>query len=191
MRQHSRNSTTRTARKMAEQLRARRTPTWVVVAHRGGALIFESGSEPGRVGRVVGSSAPSPVPMRLIERVERPQGRLKNSELVSDEPGRVVGRVSSERHAYANPTDAKVVLAEQFARELAEKLRVARAQNRFKRVVLVAESRFLGLLRSSLDRPTATRVAFSVEKDLNAEPLPRLREYLRNLTRPLDGSGLG
>lgn len=186
MRQHSRTSTTRTARKMAEQLRARRTPIWVVVAHRGGALIFESGTEPGKLGRVVGSGAPSPVPMRLIERVERPEGRLKNRDVVSDEPGRVMGRVSSERHAYANPTEAKVVLAEQFARELAEKLRLARAQNRFKRVVLVAESRFLGLLRSSLDRPTATRVALSVEKDLNSEPLPRLREYLHQLTRPLD-----
>ena len=185
MRQHSRTSTTRTARKLSEQLRARRTPTWVVVAHRSGALIFESGFEPDQQGRVRAGEGPERVPMRLIERVEHPEGRLKNRDIVSDEPGRVMGRVSSERHSYAAPTDAKVVIAEQFARALAEKLRLARAQNRFKRVVLVAESRFLGLLRSVLDRPTATRVAFTLEKELNGEPLPEIRKILHAVTRKL------
>jgi protein required for attachment to host cells len=157
----------------------------VLVAHRGGALIFESGFEPEQEGRVRAGQGPERVPMRLIERVERPEGRLKNRDILSDEPGRVVGRVSSERHAYASTTDAKVVLAEQFARVLAEKLRIARAQNRFKRVVLVAESRFLGLLRSVLDRPTATRVAFTLEKELNGEPLPEIRKLLHSVTRKL------
>lgn len=170
-------STTRTARKMAEQIRIQKTPIWVLVAHRGGAFIFSTPSvlsESARVNPRLGGGEI----LELVERIDHPEGRLKNRDLVSDEPGRVMGRVSSERHAYAVQTDASRVVAEHFARVLAEKLRIARTQNRFRKVVLVAESRFLGMLRSMLDRPTAVRVAMTVEKEWAWETLPEIRRHL-------------
>jgi protein required for attachment to host cells len=51
-------------------------------------------------------------------------------------------------------------------------------QNRYKRLVLVAPPRFLGLLRSSLDGPTAQLVMVSLDKDLAASKKSELVERL-------------
>jgi protein required for attachment to host cells len=173
-------STTRTARKLSEQIRQKRLPVWIVVASRSGAWIF---SAPGA--RVEASMLErrqgGAWSCQLIEHVNHPEGRLKGRDLISDEPGRVMGRVSSERHAYAPETDPARILAEQFARVLAEKLRLARARNQFRRVILIAESRFLGLLRASLDRATAVRVATSLEKDWQGETLPEIQKRIEPL----------
>jgi protein required for attachment to host cells len=65
-----------------------------------------------------------------------------------------------------------------FARAVADKLRDARVQNRYKRLVLVAPPRFLGLLRSSLDGPTAQLVMVSLDKDFAASKKSELVERL-------------
>jgi protein required for attachment to host cells len=65
-----------------------------------------------------------------------------------------------------------------FARAVAEKLKDARVQNRYKRLALVAPPRFLGLLRSSLDGPTAQLVMVSLDKDLAASKKSELVERL-------------
>jgi len=173
-------STTRTARKLSEQIRQKRLPVWIVVANRSGAWIFSAlGAR--QTGPGIERRQGGEWPLDLIEHIDHPDGRKKGRDLVSDEPGRVMGRVSSERHAYAPETDPARVLAEQFARKLAEKLRVARAQNQFRRLVLIAESRFLGLLRASLDRATAVRVATSLEKDWQWESLPEIQKRIAPL----------
>ena len=59
-----------------------------------------------------------------------------------------------------------------------DKLKEARTQNRYWRLVLVAPPRFLGLLRSSLDGPTAKLVTASLDKDLAAEKTSELAERL-------------
>jgi protein required for attachment to host cells len=53
-----------------------------------------------------------------------------------------------------------------FARHLCDKLEKARAENRFGKLVLVAEPRLLGELRGALDKPTAALVSATLDKDL-------------------------
>jgi len=65
-----------------------------------------------------------------------------------------------------------------FSRALADKLRHARVQNQFDRLVLVAPPRFLGLLRSSLDGPTSQLVIGSIHKDLATSNEAELIQHL-------------
>jgi len=128
--------------------------TWILVAHEAGARIFEN-SGPGKG-------------LDLLEAIEHPEGRARDRDLKSDRPGRSFRKDSGDpRRASMSgsegPHDRSV---SDFARALAVKLRHARTENRYERLVLVAPPRFLGLLRSSLDGPTAQLVVGSVPKDL-------------------------
>ena len=143
--------------------------TWIVVAHEAGARFFEN------LGRGTG--------LELVEEVEHPDGRARDRDMASDRPGR------SFRKNSADPSRASMSQSEgphdravaDFARALADKLKDARVQNQNKRLVLVAPPRFLGLLRSSLDGPTAQLVMVSLDKDLAASKTNELVERLSKL----------
>jgi protein required for attachment to host cells len=69
-------------------------------------------------------------------------------------------------------------VATTFARELADVLRQGRNDHRFTKLVLVAEPRFLGMLREALDDTTAGMVAGTVTKDLANVALQDLPAHL-------------
>jgi protein required for attachment to host cells len=137
--------------------------TWIVIGHRAGARILRHT----RTG------------FRLVSEISHDTGRLKDSEIYSDRPGRVFDRTGSGRHAISSEETAHEHDATVFAREIAEKLRVARHQQRFDRLVLVAEPRFLGRLRAALDEQTEALVDTTVGKDLAQVPLHELMPHLR------------
>jgi protein required for attachment to host cells len=56
--------------------------------------------------------------------------------------------------------------ATDFAKEIASTLQSARDEHRVTELVLVAEPRFLGMMRGALDAPTAALVRHTVNKDL-------------------------
>jgi protein required for attachment to host cells len=128
--------------------------TWILVAHQAGARIFENHG-PGKG-------------ISLVDEVDHPEGRARDSELESDRPGRSFRKNSSDPRRAAmsraeGPRDRAVA---DFARELAGKLQQARASNSYERLVLVAPPKFLGLLRGALDDSTASLVVGSIDKDL-------------------------
>jgi protein required for attachment to host cells len=144
--------------------------TWILVAHDAGARVFEN-SGPGKG-------------LSLLETIEHPEGRARDRDLKSDRPGRSFRKDSGDpRRASMSrsegPHDRSV---SDFARALAVKLQHARTENRYRRLVLVAPPRFLGLVRSSLDGPTAQLVVGSIPKDLasskEAELLGHLGEVI-------------
>ena len=140
--------------------------TWIVVAHEAGARFFEHQSR--------GEG------LELVEEIEHPDGRARDRDMASDRPGR------SFRKSSGDPSRASMGQSEgphdravsDFARALADKLKDARMQNRYKRLVLVAPPRFLGLLRSSLDGPTAQLVMVSLDKDFAASKKSELVERI-------------
>lgn len=69
--------------------------------------------------------------------------------------------------------------AKAFAHTLADKLDKARNEHRYGQLVLVAEPRFLGMLREALDKGTAALVSTTVNKDLANLELEDLAEHLR------------
>jgi protein required for attachment to host cells len=143
--------------------------TWIVVAHEAGARFFEN------LGRGTG--------LELVEEIEHPDGRARDRDMASDRPGRSFRKNSGDPSRASmsqseGPHDRAVA---DFARALANRLKDARVQNQYKRLVLVAPPRFLGLLRSSLDGPTAQLVMVSLDKDLAASKTNELVDRLSKL----------
>ncbi|HEX9811961.1 MAG TPA: host attachment protein [Burkholderiales bacterium] len=135
---------------------------WVLVAHRSGARLFENRG-PGKG-------------LELLKTVEHPAGKLRSHDIDSDKHGRSFDRRGGGRHAYTTEQDPTMHIAEQFAKQLAELLDDGRTQQRYAQLVLVAEPRFLGILRAALTSTTAARVVATLTKDLgstNARELPK------------------
>jgi protein required for attachment to host cells len=126
--------------------------TWILVAHRAGARIFEN-TGPGQG-------------LRLIENIPNPDGKLKNGEINSDKPGRAFDKLGGGRHSMSKEHEPKEQVAIQFAKRLGETLDKGRTHNQFGKLVLVAEPRFLGELRAALPSHTASMVSATVDKDL-------------------------
>lgn len=140
--------------------------TWIMVAHRSGARLFENrGPTKG---------------LDLLDALEHPAGKLKNREIESDKPGRSFDRRGSGRHAYAKEHEATEHVAEQFARQLSDILEQGRNHQKYQRLVLVAEPRFLGMLRGALSPQTGSLVTATLDKDLGGIES-------RDLPRHLDG----
>lgn len=126
--------------------------TWVVVAHRGGARLFEN-KGPGKG-------------LDLLREIDHPEGRLKNREIDTDKPGRSYESHGGARHAYDKERESTTHVAEQFAKQISGILDEGRNRQAYGRLVLVAEPRFLGNLRSALSRETASMVSATIDKDL-------------------------
>lgn len=140
--------------------------TWIVVAHRSGASLYE---------RVADGS------LACIRAIPHPEGRLKDHELVTDRPGRSHESASARRSAMGTDYQPSRAVAEGFARHLAATLSRARSEHAYERLVLVAEPRFLGLLRGALDPQTAATVVGSVPKELSLAPPAEIDARLARL----------
>lgn len=101
-----------------------------------------------------------------IETLVHPESRLRRQDLVSDRPGQVQESKTPGESVNEEPTDPKTAEARLFARDIAHHLREARVAGTFRHLVLVADPRFLGLLRKSLDADTRECIAAEVAKSL-------------------------
>lgn len=138
--------------------------TWVVVAHRGGARLFEN-KGPGKG-------------LDLLREIDHPEGRLKNREIVSDKPGRGYESRGGGHHAYEQEREPTTHVAEQFAKQISGILDEGRNRQAYGRLVLVAEPRFLGNLRSALSRETASMVSATIDKDLGGIESREMAKHL-------------
>ena len=143
---------------------------WLVVANRVSARLF--------VVRERGKS------LSLVESLEHPAGRLHGRALESDRPGRVFDSHGEGRHALGSAVGASAQVAETFAHQVAKRLRAARNDHAYDELVLVAEPRFLGLLRRALDSATSAAVVASLDKDLAAFDAAELVSHLAEVLKP-------
>lgn len=134
---------------------AQRTPpTWVLVAHRAGARIFEH---------------PGPgLALRLKRTIDHPDGRKLDQEIDSDRAGRLHESSRGGPSRADREVSAHEHVADVFAKSLGELLRVGRNEKAFDRLVLVAEPGFLGILQARIDDTTRRTVIGTVRKDLAA-----------------------
>jgi protein required for attachment to host cells len=140
--------------------------TWFLIAHRGGARVFER-KGPGKV-------------LDLLQDIPHPEGRLKSKDLGSDEPGRSFDSHGA-RHSFQQEQEPAAHVAEVFAKRLAGILEDGRAGRRYGRLVLVAEPHFLGILRHALSRETAALVTAVVNKDLGHVEAHEIPKYLHDV----------
>ena len=114
--------------------------TWVVVADSSAARIFSAGSPTGALEEVASYA--------------HTEGRLHESDLRTDGPGRAFDSVGAGRHAMEPKVSPKEHEAIAFARMIAGHIDKARAKSEIGRVILVAPPAFLGHLRGTLNSDT-------------------------------------
>jgi protein required for attachment to host cells len=136
---------------------------WIIVANSGTARILR------------GNNALDQ--LDLVQELEHPAGRRRNSELVSDRQGSTRGGSLGASAGLSARTEPSRVEARRFASELADVIRDGSAS--YERVVLVAPPTFLGDLRSALHPTTAKLVVASIAKDFTHMPLHALPEVVK------------
>jgi protein required for attachment to host cells len=129
------------------------TTAWILVANRIGARLFENPG-PGQG-------------LRPVRDISHPEGHLRNQDINADKPGRSHDSMQTGgRHAMGKENDPKEQELTRFSRHLAEILEEGRTHNRYARLILVAEPRFLGHLRTALNKKTSGMVSATLDKDL-------------------------
>jgi protein required for attachment to host cells len=141
---------------------------WIVAAHRGGAKIFESQHRQ----------------LSLVQELPHPEGRLQDKEIGTDRPGRSFDSHGKGRHAMSTPQRPTEHEAQEFARHLAQVLEEARVHNRYSKLVLVAEPRFLGELRSLLSPQTSALVSATRSRDLGWMETNEIQKQLQRIVWP-------
>jgi len=144
---------------------------WILIADASGARIF--------------STTGRNVPLNLVREVPNPQGRSRNQELVSDEPGRLrKSGTAGTRSAMDPRTTAHDEAAIHFARDLATLLREALNENALTSLSVVAPAHFLGTLRPLLGKELEGRLRSSLPADLVHVRSEELRSHLEPLFVP-------
>lgn len=138
--------------------------TWILSANRSCASLFES-NWPGNL-------------MRRLQDISHPEGRLQNSEINTDKPGRVFDSVGQARHSTSPKQEPTEHIARQFAINLAELLNKGRIDHAYDGLILIAEPKFLGVLRASLDKNTLSLITQTVNKELVDIKEADLAKYL-------------
>ena len=101
---------------------------------------------------------------KFVKRLSNPEGRLRNSQLLSDKPGRSFARSGSGvRHSFEQ--SAHEERARKFALKICRVLEADAEKNRFSDLVIVAEPHFLGLLNQHLPEKVKVLVRQSVPKE--------------------------
>jgi len=141
---------------------ARQGEAYVAVADGGRARIFKR-------------NGPRASPHLLeLDRLERATARQHARDLTTDLTGRVYttgarvgfGPRTTARHGAQSDYDPHVVEVERFARDLAARLLKISQEDRMDELVLIAEPRFLGVLRRELPAPISALVKREVPRDL-------------------------
>ena len=146
--------------------------TWFVVAHRSGTRIFEPDAETRALG--------------LVLQLDHPAGRKKATDFDSDRSGMAFSSMGGGGgHRMSAVENAHEHAARSFARSVADALRKGRIERQYDGLVLVAEARFLGMLREALDGPTAQKVDATVDKDLAKLSVHELPRHLTAVLGPV------
>lgn len=137
---------------------------WAVVANRAGARIFE------RRDRAAGYS--------LKLSLECPEALLANSDFTSDSPGVSLTTPGGPRHTFGPHHTPQELVADDFAREVAELLEQSVNSAKFTDLYLFAEPHFLGQLRGHLRHNSKKHLIDSIGKDFAASSGHELKHIL-------------
>jgi protein required for attachment to host cells len=102
---------------------------------------------------------------------------LKNSELVTDGPGRSFSSVGHGRSS-VEQADLHTLEEERFLKKLAAHLDAEVKAGRAKSIVIVAPTRALGVLRSAYTHDLRKALQTEVDKDLVKLPLHEIEKHL-------------
>ena len=140
----------------------------------GPALVVAASALRARLFRAANPAAP----LEELDALVNPEVRLHEHDLVEDSAGRRGRRPTQAKRSRFGGQTARRHRAEDFAaavcRHATRSLRAARAR----RLYLVAEPEFLGLLRRRLKPAVRRHVAGEVAKSVSGQPAARIRSTL-------------
>lgn len=138
--------------------------TWVVAADAGRARIFTVGPDDGRL-------------TELADLIN-PEARLQDHDSLSDRRGEVMQGPTHVGHGLEPRQWHDEHVAQAFARDLARRLNKAQVSGEVAHLYLVAEPRFLGLLRPELEPATQAAVSKELASDYTRHPADAIRSLL-------------
>lgn len=124
---------------------------WIVVADRARARIFST-------------AWPASRELQEVAALVHPESQLHERDVISDGPGTFADRAGGH-HAGEPQTDFRHRTALEFAGTLAARLEQARMARECGRLVIIAPSLYLGVLREKLSAPLARMVVTEINKD--------------------------
>ncbi len=139
--------------------------TWILVANAARARLYENTG--------IGKG------LKLLSELDHPESRMKGSELVSDRAGYVQG-VGNGHASRQQATDPKQNEAEHFALEIARNLEHGRGQNKYERLILVAGSPFLGILKARLPDQISSLISDTLDKDYTSANEREIGKHLEH-----------
>jgi len=140
---------------------------WIVVADSARARVFRAAS---RIG-----------PLEEVTDLANSESRQHEGDLYTSEQTRKLELGADSYHQSNDYQPARTheqVIAERFAKEVADYLRRGALDKRYQRLVLAAGPQFLGALRGELDSNTRARVCLELPKDLSKMRPTEVRSYL-------------
>jgi protein required for attachment to host cells len=148
--------------------------TWILVSDAADARIFAT-FDGGRT-------------IVHIREIEHPRGRLRESDLMADKPGRIHIRAMPQMvTALSAHTAAVETEARAFAHRLAGELHNAHRRGQFDSLLMVAPPHFLGLLRAKLDPILSRAVIGTIDRDLTHLENREMRQHLQQILNDVPG----
>lgn len=141
----------------------------IAVADRGNARIYECADGGTR--------------LRLLAELDNPGLGRHERDLVEPRPGRVYNRAAGRPQQYSAGASPREAAARRFARVLARRVGGRMTERDHDALILVAEPRFLGLLRHGLSKTAARRLVAVVPRDCGHESTALLEKRLAPLIR--------
>ena len=139
--------------------------TWILVADSSRARIFEMHAD---------------TTINEIQDFTNSRGRFQNRELNTDSEGRFFGQ-----YAQGNTSEPDVSPEKHEATLFAESVNKFLTDNcspqRYSKLVVVAESRFLGLLRDKMDDQVRKLVTEELPKDLSKASVEDIRKHVSTM----------
>lgn len=117
-------------------------------------------------------------PLEEILALSNPEARLHEGDLVEDTAGRRGTRPTQAKHSAFGGESAKRHRAEEFAGRLCKHLARQLAGAGERRLYIVAEPEFLGLLRQRMDRSVERSIVAEIPRSLTTKPPEEIRAVL-------------
>lgn len=138
---------------------------WYLVANRVEAVIYTG---------VLGKD------FRFVKRMKNPKGKLTETQLAADKPGRSFSSSrSGVRHGFEPHSYYHEQVAIQFARKIGKFLDVSYREKKFSSLIVLAEPHFLGLLNRALPATVKKNVLQEVPREWHEGSDHDLEKYLQ------------
>ncbi|MCC6953494.1 MAG: host attachment protein [Deltaproteobacteria bacterium] len=151
----------------------KRSRRWVLVMNREVANVFEQERSGGD--------------LRLQISLANPEGRLKNSELVSGPNGSSKRESGPGSDAYSTQHSPKERVLESFTRDVVKMLDDGLDRALWTELSIIAESQTLGMVRRAISKRVRERVVLELSKDIVTLDGNGLRLYLNEAARRMRG----